>query len=76
MAAKHEAFSRTEEGNGVQFSLRTEVLPSNNLKISSTYQDSIKWVMYPVARNYNVCSKKWLQVQNHLAVVRYLGKLF
>ena len=35
MAAKHEAFSRTDEGNSVQFSLTMEVLPSNNLKISS-----------------------------------------
>ena len=35
MAAKHEAFSRTEEeANGLQFSLTMEVLPSNNLKVS------------------------------------------
>ena len=40
MAAKHEAFSQTDEGNGVQFSLTMEVLPSNNLKISSTCQGS------------------------------------
>ena len=36
MAAKHEAYSRTEEANGLKFSLMMEVLPLNNLKISST----------------------------------------
>ena len=40
MAAKHEAFSRTEEANRLQFSLTMEVLPSNNLKMGSICQGS------------------------------------
>ena len=40
MAVKHEAFSQTEEANGLQFSLTMEVLPLNNLKIDSTRQSS------------------------------------
>ena len=32
-AAKQEAFFRTEEANGLQFSLTMEVLSLNNLKI-------------------------------------------
>jgi len=32
-AAKHEAFSQMKEANGLQLSFKTEVLPSNNLKI-------------------------------------------
>ena len=32
-AAKHEAFSQTKEANSLQLSFKTEVLPSNNLKI-------------------------------------------
>ena len=32
MAAKHEAFSRTEEANGAQFSLTMEVLPLTKLE--------------------------------------------
>ena len=32
-AAKHEAFTQIEEANGLQFSLKMEVLPSSNLKI-------------------------------------------
>ena len=43
MAAKQEAFSRTEEANSLQFSLMMEVLPSNNLKIGSICQGCIKW---------------------------------
>ena len=54
MAAKHEAFSRTEEANGLQFSLAMEVLPSNNLKIDSICQGSkyqVGLVPFPVARS-------------------------
>ena len=44
MAAKHEAFSRTEEANGLQFSLMMEVLPSNNMKSAQFVKaGSIKW---------------------------------
>ena len=32
-AAKHEAFSQTKEANDLQFSLQTEVLPLDNLRI-------------------------------------------
>ena len=32
-AAKHEAFSQTKEVNNLQFSLKTEVLPLDNLRI-------------------------------------------
>ena len=33
-ASKSEAFSRTNEGNSLQFSLKEEVLPSDNLEMS------------------------------------------
>ena len=32
-AAKHEAFSQKKEANSLQLSLKTEIIPSNNLKI-------------------------------------------
>ena len=32
-AAKHEAFSHTKEPNDLQFSLKTQVLPLDNLRI-------------------------------------------
>ena len=32
-AAKHEAFSQTKEANDLQFSLKTEVLPLDTLRI-------------------------------------------
>ena len=64
MAAIHEAFSQTEEGNGLQFLLTMEVLPSNNLKIGSACQGSIKrdnryCIQSLEATMYG--GKKWLQ---------------
>ena len=56
MAAKHEAFSRTEEANSLQFSLTVEVLPSNNLRISSICKGSKYQV--EVARNSDVWRQK------------------
>ena len=32
MIDRDEAFSQTQQANGLQLSLKTEVLPSNNLK--------------------------------------------
>ena len=61
-ATKHETLSRTEEANGLQFSLTIEVLPSNNLKIGSICQGCKyqvgKSVLLPVARSYNVWQQK------------------
>ena len=75
MAAKHEAFSRTEEANGIQFSLSAftmEVLPSNNLKIGSkcqscTYQVGYS-VLFPVARKLRCMAAEngFKQVENRL----------
>ena len=37
-ASKSEAFSRTNGANSLQFSLKAEVLPSNNLEMSRNFQ--------------------------------------
>ena len=67
-ATTHKAFFRTEGANGLQFSLKVEVLPSNNSKNGSfcwgcKYQVG-KLVQFVVTRSYDVwrqkmASNKW-----------------
>ena len=70
IAAKHEAFSQTEEGNDLQFSLPMEVLPSNNLKIGSTLEGSIKrdyrYCIQSLEATMYGCKNDFKQVQNRL----------
>ena len=65
MAAKHKAFSRTEEANGLQFSFMMEVLPSKHLKTAQFIKaGSIKWdnqYFFQSLEAMMYGGKKWLQ---------------
>ena len=80
MAVKHEAFSQTEEANGLQFLLTMEVLPLINLKIGSTCQDSVKCdnqYCFQLLEATMYGSRKWLQTsRNHLVSCGQVLKLF
>ena len=65
MAAKHKAFSWTEEANGLQFSFMMEVLPSKHLKTAQFIKaGSIKWdnqYFFQSLEAMMYGRKKWLQ---------------
>ena len=74
MAAKHKDFSQTEEANHLQFSHTMEILPLNNLKVSSLCRGSIKWgnqycfqSLLCFASSFKqriaLCKRMWLVIQ-------------
>ena len=73
MAAKHEAFSRTEEANGLQFLLMMEVLPSNNMKSTQFVKaGSIKWdnqYFFHSLEAMMCGGRKWLQTSRKLMLL-------
>ena len=68
---QHEAFSRTEEANSLQFSLTMEVLLSNNLKISSIClkAGSDNQYIFQSLEAMMYGGRKWLQTSRKLMLL-------
>ena len=82
-AIESEAFPQTNEANSLQFSLKAEVLPSNNLEMSRNCQGYVgkkqkNWhhLEVLVSYEYSHALNGFKQVQiAYLAAISYLDKL-